>query len=1379
MKTDADKGHNQKVSTATPSTAELAKNFTTEREVLSEIADIKRRGLTGVSADEKARLDAQAERLNRLYRALRDSRNVGEAFGYDPAVVAAPTYTPEEREALYLDAQTAHEMHAALAARIRDEASTSPLALPMPTYSLTRGVPLVLDEEGNPTEDVSDREGEYLPGLSTPRFCLGGLVRALGRDVRAVRLVGWVPVAGVTSQTAEAYGIPVPGPEDMAEINRHFAGVVSDWQRYQVERRILAYCREHDMLPVAAPPRGGARSNGLAEVTVTLASSDFVREVCSYTGPEGQDLGREQVHYLQVVFSNGDVQTRRVEDPVFEISDTGELVQTGVETRFEAVPDYRFMNYLALTPEEMDPVSELLGVGPFVSDGSGFVFSSPITASEMAERALSVEGVDITEGEARRRARAYERRRRLEFQFRATEISPDGEVLFLTKGMLTSMSRASATMAVERFEDEFLAIVAEMEVSPSGSPERKTASDALAAFVARYQPAWRLLQEVASCPNEVALIVRGDQIKVGAGKATGALRLCDHAEPFRFGALAVVGTYLKGTPGDVEDLRGDGADRLQLVETVVEGLGTERVTCVSLLSGDHAAVWAGPKKPTQYKVSGNSQVLQFADNRTVRALSDNLDGQVRAVADALTTPQGVASLVSDEEAYRRRDLEARMRAVDAGEDVTPMAESHDELDMLKEALRTRVIRLTSEGETLQIKGRPVPAGHLRMPAAILSRVDSLVAARVKRLLRSMGLSLYGYHHRTGADSVSLMRALWGLERWSSRENVLSDEREADYRRAFVQRTAPEYPFLDASTVFTPAVITGLENADDDGDITFAIATHLWVPGPGPSQGRRSLRYVKVVLLGRYPMVDAPILWMLPAGVPTPWDAHSADEDAVFAAVIGALRPEVPVFADLHGDDVVLGESDRITRLSDKGAKANVNKKKFVGPVTAETAFDLVRRKWALNSTGALTRRHERLSVVLNATLQALDTGRFDFGQGPVPIHRPRWEAALEDYLERGASIMELLELQLTGFKYDTAIYQPPSVALGDGFDPFGFVKGSDVIEAIPLDYHGVIDAIRVSQAKYHRDGRDTCLAVLTKSPQPFYGMGKEVKILNYVLVGKPNASGIGFRGGAVRRVVATLGEVRTEIQPFLRDLKARLDQFAASRGETGYKASPETMAEARVVLQALNMWREYWREVMAYRQTLLDSYQDLTEGLAAAETWVGHAAEAIRFKMRKTADQVSDEALVLAIYNFWKSGHDALTEDARPLSREQYEQARARANNAASVMALIEGRMSQVFEAGRVRVEVKATAQAAICFTRTANFPGPAGGQIQFDGLFKQAGTGGGPDEVVARYTHPGTGVVEHFVLHPADGETGLSQVPFGEPLTATKQTARRCVLRW
>jgi hypothetical protein len=33
--------------------------------------------------------------------------------------------------------------------------------------------------------------------------------------------------------------------------------------------------------------------------------------------------------------------------------------------------------------------------------------------------------------------------------------------------------------------------------------------------------------------------------------------------------------------------------------------------------------------------------------------------------------------------------------------------------------------------------------------------------------------------------------------------------------------------------------------------------------------------------------------------------------------------------------------------------------------------------------------------------------------------------------------------------------------------------------------------------------------------------------------------------------------------------------------------------------------------------------------------------------------------------------------------------------------------------------------------------------------------------------------------LHPADGETGLSQVPFGEPLTATKQTARRCVLRW
>lgn len=1317
------------------SVSESGQKLGSGREVLTEMANQRKAG----NEDEVAR-------LSRLYIALRRAEAVGEAVGFDPVAVSAPTYTEQEKEELFGSAKNSEELRAAVGNRIRDKALASPLALPMPTYSLTRGVPLIKDAQGDLTEDVASEIFEYLPGLSQPRFCLAGLLLGVGRPVRACRLVGFTVGGAISEQTANMYGIPVPTDDDMLDITRRLEGSVSAWQQEQINQRVADYCIEHDMLPVAAPPMSGTRSNGLAEITVTLADRGLVEEICAYE-KDGKSLGREQVHYLQVLFSNGDVQTRRWDEPTYEIDADGELVQNGTEPRFDAVPDYRMMNYLALTAQELSPVTELLGIGRFVGDGHGLVFSSPMSVDAQMDAAMDAEAVLLSDEEATRRTRAFNRRRLLEYQFRATELSEDNEVLFLTKGTLKTLSKSRAAQAAIRFEDTFAAIQLELALSQSDKVRAVQLASSLAAWTARYQPAYKLLQRIAEAENEVALIVRGDQIKVNSAKAHGSLVL-GQAVP-EFGPLLAIGTYLKGKAGDFVYVDGDSGT--ELISYEVNGV-------YSLLSADHADLYAGRHKPVQYRVSGNSQVLQLADERVAGPLAHMLDSQIAGVAEMLTTTTGIADLVSEEEGYRRRWLEAREAAIEAGEDVESESETYSELDLLKEALRSGLIRMTSEGMDLMTQGKPVPAGNVRMPEAIRSRLDALVAARVKRMLRSMGLVLNGYHHTTGENSVSLMRAIWGLESWGVHEN--DGPHSAEERAAFTSRTAPEYPFLDNSTCYTPKVVTDLVSADDDGDITWAIACVIMLPNG---------RMIKLVMFGRYPMVDAPVLWALPVGVPTPWDARSADEERVFEAVLTSLDPVIPMYADLFADEPVLCNSERLVRLSDIGAKAGQaeQKKKFVGPVDLKACMQTIRRKWSLNSTGSLTRRLERFAVVIAAARRALHTGQFDFGEGLVEIHRPTWETALDEYMERADRLKDLLELQLTGFKYDTELYAPPVVQLGEA-DPFGFTSSRDVALAIPLNYHRVVKAIRVTGKRYHRDIRDTCLQELSGKAVPFDSMGKEARILNFVLAGTRDG-----RGGAVRTVVKALVSVKTEIQPYLMTLQTRLDQFATDAGLTAYRPSNEVREEARTVMLALDMWRTYWREIMTHRQALIESFEEVEEGYKAAQTWVGHAAEAIRFKMRKVADNVSDEALVLAIYNFWKKGFESLQESVAS-NRITQEEASIRGNNAASVMALIEGRISDVFEAGRVEVQVTDKANACYVFTKGADLPLRVGSVIEFAEIYKSD-----DDLVVARYVHPGTDKEMIYTLFPCTGKGGMKDIPYGERMVAVKLTSRRAVLRW
>ena len=518
------------------------------------------------------------------------------------------------------------------------------------------------------------------------------------------------------------------------------------------------------------------------------------------------------------------------------------------------------------------------------------------------------------------------------------------------------------------------------------------------------------------------------------------------------------------------------------------------------------------------------------------------------------------------------------------------------------------------------------------------------------------------------------------------------------------------------------------------------------------------------------MVDSPVIWLLPAGTPTPWDAVTEQEDNAFRMILEALAPVVPEYADLFGDEIVIAECDNLLRLSPEGAKSGIAKKKLVGPVNMASAMATIRRKWALNSTGSLTRRLERFAVLIAETERAIEQGWYWLGGERVQINTLRWELAREDYIERARRTMELLELQLTGFKYDVELYRPPSLSLGQD-DPFGHEDDAAVIAAIPVDYHGTIRTLRVV-AK--RDGnqkysKDTSLEQLVNRPEaPFPGIGKEAAILNFVVKGYKGKES--WQGGAGREIVHNLNAIHTDVTPYITELKKLLEEEHGSLDNI----EATDIYQARELSNNFRIWREYWKEVLGEVNQRIDDEAAATR----MREYVGHAGEAIRYRMNIIAKNASVTALRLALYNHWNGEHIKIEQEVAngTLSPER---ALERRRNSAAALAMIEGRMSEIFPFSELKIRVVDKRTNAVrAISKGVDLPGMIGDVVQFDEVLSSTiedtnhASGGTVNVLVGRIGS------EHFVLWPADGED-LSIVPTSANLMITKLNHRRVVVRW
>lgn len=1303
---------------------------TSERELLERITELQK-------SDKQ-----EADRLSALWNKMRSARLTGESFGWDPWAAQAPTFVQEEAAELFLAAKDSEELLGAVQNLQKAGLYNSDLALPMPTYALTKNVPLVMTPEGKPTEARSTKLFEYLPGLSVPRFCLAGLLKMLGKPIRAARLVGYVPMGNISDELAASYGIPLPQTQlDQQDIHQNYFGSLKAWQRAQVEKRLIQWADEQDMIPVAAPPRGITNGLGLAKIVVTLVDREIVEEICLDFNSEGEEVGRKNLHYMQVLFSNGDVRFREE-----TVEKDGEEKQVRV-----GLPDYRLGLYRAADADTMSPISELLGLGPWESDGSGLMFSTEPDVQAIKKEVLEAESLYITQEEAEKRAAVRDYNRGLEVQFRGTSLlQEDGEddvIMFLAKGTLKALDLKQIERALVRYEEQLAELLIQHdEARENDAPNTGAYGQAVFSFQKRYVKAYVTLMDIAEEVRKghtVSLIVQDDQIKVGSRFAhTGS----------GFQPFAMIGTYLKGSDEWFYHVDGENHE-----ERVLLMYHDENGNCIgaSSLAGDHDAVWAGRKKPRTYLVSGNSQVLQFASAKTAKGLGKNVLEQVKTLAENLTTTTGIAAIISEYEHETRADAEKS----DSKDNSKSKVIETSELDLLREGLRSGLITMTAKGIEQMSSGEKVEPGNVRMPAPMKTRLDRLVAARMASILRSFGVQLPGHHHTTCENSVATNRALWGLDNggWKTNEGLTTH----DYTASWYGSNDPEYPFMDASTCYVNKRITNLVNADDDGDITWGISTHITLENG---------RVVKAVMFGRYPMVDSPVIWLLPAGTPTPWDAVTEQEDNAFRMILEALAPVVPEYADLFGDEIVIAECDNLLRLSPEGAKSGIAKKKLVGPVNMASAMATIRRKWALNSTGSLTRRLERFAVLIAETERAIEQGWYWLGGERVQINTLRWELAREDYIERARRTMELLELQLTGFKYDVELYRPPSLSLGQD-DPFGHEDDAAVIAAIPVDYHGTIRTLRVV-AK--RDGnqkysKDTSLEQLVNRPEaPFPGIGKEAAILNFVVKGYKGKES--WQGGAGREIVHNLNAIHTDVTPYITELKKLLEEEHGSLDNI----EATDIYQARELSNNFRIWREYWKEVLGEVNQRIDDEAAATR----MREYVGHAGEAIRYRMNIIAKNASVTALRLALYNHWNGEHIKIEQEVAngTLSPER---ALERRRNSAAALAMIEGRMSEIFPFSELKIRVVDKRTNAVrAISKGVDLPGMIGDVVQFDEVLSSTiedtnhASGGTVNVLVGRIGS------EHFVLWPADGED-LSIVPTSANLMITKLNHRRVVVRW
>jgi len=934
----------------------------------------------------------------------------------------------------------------------------------------------------------------------------------------------------------------------------------------------------------------------------------------------------------------------------------------------------------ALPPEEITRVTELLVGARFDGIVDGGSPYIPAAGSEGTWRAL--------EGQFRAASfpdRSLQRLRSASTREAALSALENAQI---SKGTLRPYRRSFIWRRIQRFWQD-------LEEAPAAQAD---------ALYERYADAVNILTKALYREDDTLILALGDQVKIGSGQ---------EGVP-QEGKALITRTFLEGEAQTIDEPTGKVEGKPVFEPDYSLSPRRKQMVAYHAHSGSRKR-----KKPVQFRIIKNPQTFQFMKPSAERPFWEHLKKRTQKTYEKLCTTGGIAELISENEALAREEIENGDGVV-VSQDKT----------LLNLGIQTGAIQMESSAREKALKGELPDPSEIHMPRQLLGRLDAVLGAHVKRhLLRGLGGEAKSYLHATVENSQKLVRRLWGI----GAANYLGEEKVIYNRK---------YPFYDQSCCALPEKITSLMNADDDGDLTQGIAAPYALGDDSEESSKGGSRVVKMVEVFRYPCVDAPIYWALPAGTKTPFDAESEEEREAYQDMLAIADPYVPEDEPpVQSDGITIAKAQNMWRLSGSGAKEEIEMERISGEITTESAFSFCERGASLSQAGPLTRDLERFGeLARRAKLEAKaadDPGREKY-----------FEQAVEEFLARGADTQLKTESVLSAFKYHTSegFESPPMVPRSQTMnDPLRMGDSENVTrDILPMDYHGEISSIERATGRFASEN-ETSLEGLSGESSPAKGSLTENRLT---------------RGCRISRILGHLIETQMpKLWEAVKEIDTDPTYFTHGSGNGGLKKqltewyenateeeAQRVKTESQKCRQAFEVWRKAWQLVIEEQQRLLNEAsalekEDLMEELAEERQAI---SQCLRRYMRAVAKGKRPESLQHAIFVDW--------------GQEE--------NTAAAGMALISDRLGEVFPRAEVTYEPSEDPEDTAVVYSHEDFPGL---------MFEET-----PVSKLAT-REDGSAVAEtpekSLLLHPANGEETISNLLPAKEATLRRVSRRRAVL--
>ena len=346
----------------------------------------------------------------------------------------------------------------------------------------------------------------------------------------------------------------------------------------------------------------------------------------------------------------------------------------------------------------------------------------------------------------------------------------------------------------------------------------------------------------------------------------------------------------------------------------------------------------------------------------------------------------------------------------------------------------------------------------------------------------------------------------------------------------------------------PRKVSKLLGADDDGDIVGGVAAHTDLDGTTS----------KVVMLWRFPQVDAPAFMAFPEGFYTPWDGSTEEERDRYRRVIEIFAPtEISGEPPLGDEEVTLVAASEAYRLSGTGARESIDAGPISKDATEKAAWEMIERKRKLNQIGPLTRDLERLGDLVAKVGASVQRAR-DNGQDVVAgIHEKTYNAV------RSEAEKTRLSTELVAIKHKKATereVERPALQ----WPSFDYRNSRTVRQRkMPIDYPDDLEKIDTLLKEY--SGKESICLEDWEGPR---GESRHAVLIRD-LIHNP-----------VQEVVQIFERVKVDRQTFLNVTRKKLDAHLARFEEEQLQIERTRIGrEADTACIACQFFRQMWHNL--------------------------------------------------------------------------------------------------------------------------------------------------------------------------------------------------------